>query len=188
MKTLIVFLLSLFLHIPEKSWAFPPGIKLAKATVYLTGSRIVNGFLFSVNDSSLEISRIGVVTSLNPEGRNNQKLAIKDISAIKVRRSDSAKAGGILGGIGGLILGSIIGNIAYKPCNPTPGFIGLSECSFEIIDKTGATIIGAGLGAATGTGIGILLGKVSKRFQISGNQQLFEQHKSNLISYLPKTN
>ncbi|GEO02923.1 hypothetical protein AAE02nite_05870 [Adhaeribacter aerolatus] len=126
--------------------------------------------------------------NLNPAGMNNQQLAVKDIAGIKLRKGHAVTSGGVLGGLSGLLLGGIIGSIAYQPCDATPGFLGLSECSFTIIDQTGATLIGAGLGVLTGSGIGILIGHRSKNFQISGSQRLYEQNKGKLAAYLPKVN
>ena len=186
MKAIGLFWFWLAIPLQGLSSGLPPVVKLANARVELFGGRQVNGYLYAINDSSLEISPNSFVRSLNRSGQNTKIIYIRDIKNLKLRKIESVKAGAVLVGICGAIIGGILGNSLYTPCDRTVGWLGLSRCNFEVVDRTAASLIGVVLGTISGTGIGILIGSQHKIFRISGSQKAFEKQKNDLITYLPK--
>ncbi|WP_018477626.1 YqeB family protein [Pontibacter roseus] len=145
----------------------------------------VDGILTSLGDSTLHLLALPESQKAIPDNRAAAlSYAVKDVYLLRISRKNAAGGGALLGGLAGLVLGAVVGYVAYSPCEPT-GQGGFIDC-LEIIDQTGSTAIGAGLGAVAGAGIGALASRSRRTVYLYGDQETYRQKRNTLEPYVSK--
>lgn len=125
----------------------------------------VEGYLYAVNDSSLVVSSTSEIMKDEVSATLSNAIAIANISKIKLRRKGSLWKGYIIGtsiGIGtGIILGAAGGGEGTEIL-AAAGMLGIA-----------GSIIGTPIGGISGT----------KKYNISGNQEIFLNYQQELKTF-----
>ena len=130
----------------------------------------VKGYLVTINDSSLYLSRIKVPLSLdNVNTAHLEKFDYRSILEVKLSRPKSMGKSIIIGAVIGIVVGAIIGHAQ----GDDSGWFGLSSGDKAVIGG----IIGAGAGTITGA---IIAKSSEKKFLINGDWKSLKDMKESL--------
>lgn len=154
--------------------------------IWVTGSdnRKTVGWLSTISDSTLELSTrrkhfsdARIIVNNRLEGFDYSQ-----VTAMKLKRSNGAGRGAVIGAVCGLLIGAIGGFIAgddpHVPANQD--FFGFGE-AFRLTAAEKALIFGVA-GGATGAGTGALIGSLIKQtFIIGGKKEKFSEMRANVL-------
>lgn len=134
----------------------------------------VNGYLFNLTDSSLKVGFWPVAFANPVAGQENfREIDYKNISEVSLKRNHGAGRGAWKGAVVGVLSGVIVGLVEGGDSE---------EYWFRMTAGEKALIYG-GMGAAAGSGIGALIGAITKkRFVIGGNRERFDEFKANVLT------
>lgn len=157
--------------------------KLYRVKVIMNSDVSRTGIVVNLADSAVQIIKAAEAKSGGKEKLTAEWIPVGSIRELRFRKLNALK-NGILGGAAiGLVIGGIIGNVAYQPCDNTPGLLG-SECDWEIIDRGASTFFGALMGVHLGAGIGALMGAQNKKVLINGDQSRYTNLRTSLEEYV----
>lgn len=145
-----------------------------KITIEDSSPEPVKGYLFNFTDSSLKVG-FWPVSFGDPAGarENFTEINYKHISEISLKRNHGAGRGAWKGAAIGVLSGVIAGMIEGD--DPP-------EYWFRMTAGEKALVYG-GMGAAAGTGIGALIGALTKkRFVIGGTRDKFDELKADVLT------
>jgi len=160
-------------------------LKKISFRISITGfdNKETKGWLSTINDSAIQISSLpqhfGDTRLTNTSLKN---IDYSQIAAIKLRRSNGAGRGAIIGVVCGLIIGAAAGFIAGDdPHVPaSQDYFGFGE-AFRMTALDKAAILGIS-GAAVMSGAGALIGTFAKKtFIIGGQKKKFDQMHINVL-------
>lgn len=126
----------------------------------------LKGFLYKLNDSSIILSKTFISKEDSAKGSDLFEININHIEKIKIRRKGSIGRGATIGGISGLVFGSII---MLTQTGHDDSFDPIRKFSFFALPL-----------ATLGSGIGVLFGSFKAKIQINGNINTFNSHRENL--------
>ena len=175
--TLILFCLFYSVSAQQNTGAFNPDAKTLR--IYQTWISFINqpntvqGVLYAVNDSSIDISNSLLKEDYLKSQFNVSKINYRNISTIKIRRKNSTVTGSLVGAAAGLVIGSII---CLASVDDPPGMF----FSFTANEK--ALMIGSAM-AIGGAGIGAVEASIKIRIPINGNLENFNKNKNRLRKY-----
>jgi hypothetical protein len=132
--------------------------KVYKVTVKPMFSGSMHGYLQSVTDTSISVSK---VPTKYMSGSKDIVIPYSDVKYYKYHKQGSIAKGMLYGLIGGVVLGGIIGAISYKPCE---------SCFLDF--GIGLDILaGSIIGIIPGMGIGGLIGSKREKVIINGKKE-----------------
>lgn len=153
--------------------------KIAIAEITTDKNYKVKGILYSVNDSSVALYTSN--TSIKKDSLKSDSLPLKfytyhDIQKIKVRKKSSIAEGALIGGGSGLLLGLYF-DARIQASNIIYGSWGLIDDipPFTPVFTVTLSLIGASAGA--------IIGSISKKFLIGGDEKMFRASEYTLMKY-----
>jgi len=177
MKTFILFLALIMAASTEAQMKRTASAKTFKVIIIDTNKTVHDGYLLNVTDSNLAMLRLPVSFDTAIYSDKGDHYAFQTISTITVRRKGAVGRGILWGSVGGAVLGTVIGAIAYKKpaCNPNELFCldfgpSLDIAAGGILGALGGTIIGAVIGASA-----------KKTFIIGGKRSDFKKFQINVL-------
>lgn len=163
MKTLR--LLSLLLVLFTLSAVHSQKKRNYKAWVTLTDESKVKGILYSVNEEGILVMDEGLLDTV-------AFLNSTEINILRLRKKGNIGKGAWIGAASGAIIGGIIG---FADGDDTPGILSM---------KAEEKALAAGVGLAVpGTGVGIIIGSVRKKYDLKGNPKTYQNLVSELREY-----
>jgi hypothetical protein len=153
---------------------------LYKAAITMaTGASLVTGYLSSISDSSLYVTKSWLSLKKSNTVSNFEKIDFKNIAQVRLKRDGSAGRGAIIGSAAGLAAGAIFGLVTYvEPKDDVDIFI---HALFGV-NRTTSTVAYGLLGGLSGAAVGTLVGALAhKTFIIGGSKEKFQQMKSELL-------
>jgi hypothetical protein len=148
------------------------------AVTMVAGNSSVNGYLSSISDSSLYVSKSWVALR-NSKAVSSFKVDFKDIAQVRVKRDGSVGRGALIGGVAGVAAGAILGLATYvEPKDDVDRFAN----ALVGYNRTTSTVVVGLLGGLSGATVGMLVGALAhKTFVIGGSKEKFQQMKSELL-------
>jgi hypothetical protein len=158
--------------------------KLYRAKMILNSNESRTGIVVGLSDSAIQIIKIAEAKSGSAQERLTAEwIPITSIRELRFRKLNALKYGIISGAAVGLVVGGVIGNATYQPCDDTPGWLG-SDCDFHVMDRGASTLFGAIMGIQIGGGIGLIVGTANKKYMVNGSQQTYQKIKGDLDGYV----
>jgi uncharacterized protein YcfJ len=157
--------------------------KLYRARIIVNTGIPRVGIVTAIGNSAVQILRIAEAKTGGRDRLSAEWIPVNTIDQLVFRRLNGLKSGALGGAAIGLLLGGVIGNATYEPCDPTPGWLG-SDCDWEVMDRATSTVMGALIGAQIGAGVGILIGTAAQKYQINGDLLAYRQAKTALEKYV----
>ena len=141
------------------------------------------GYIATMSDSAIFMSAQKFTMTFDELDLSKfQKYGYANIDKVKMRAAGTMKRSLLIGGIGGILVGSIIGYSSVSD-NP-PQNTGFDIPLFKVT-RTQATLIGAVVGAGVGCLVGAIIGGVSNKvFKIKGKKQNLFEMKDTMIGVL----
>jgi hypothetical protein len=155
--------------------AFAQAKQQKKKTYYKTWVKLYNdnkpgGLLYQVTDTSILITDSFEFDELHFEATQNlNHLIYYDIRFIELKRKKSAGQAALIGALSGLVIGGILG---FADGDDDGGII-----SFTAGEKA---LIGGGMGAITGAGLGVMLSSFKFRIPINGKKRQLDRNRKRL--------
>jgi hypothetical protein len=179
----ILFILPLLLLMQVSVAQTKLNTKLFKTKFYSKDTPPKVGVIIALKDSTIQVITVKDAKAKTAGDRlTSEEIPVNTITKLRVTRVGGIKTGALAGGAVGLVIGAVIGNVTYTPCDDTPGFLG-SDCDWELFDRGDSTIFGAIMGAQLGAGIGILVGASGKTITLDGDIGAYRKVKTQLEKY-----
>ena len=134
----------------------------------------VSGYLFNLTDSSLKVG-FWPVAFANPAAshENFREINYKQISRVSLKRNHGAGRGAWKGAVIGVLSGVIAGLVDGD--DPPEYWFGMTAGE--------KALAYGGMGAAAGTGVGALIGALTKRhFMIGGRKEKFDELRADVLT------
>ena len=138
----------------------------------------VSGILYEVRDSSILLSHSIPIKNYSTSHEYISEFYFNEIHLLKTRKIDNVKKGALIGSISGFALGTIYGAIAsgaLYEANPISFLNPLLISGTILISGTYLAVIGAGIGALSGT--------IKDRFPIKGSYENFNSYRGVFQNY-----
>ena len=138
----------------------------------------VSGILYEVRDSSILLSHSIPIKNYSTSHEYISEFYFNEIHLLKTRKIDNVKKGALIGSISGFALGTIYGAIAsgaLYEANPISFLNPLLISGTILISGTYLAVIGAGIGALSGT--------LKDRFPIKGSYENFNSYRGVFQNY-----
>jgi hypothetical protein len=179
----ILFILPLLLFMQISVAQKKSNVKLFMTKFYSKDAAPKVAVIIGLKDSTIQVITVKDAKAKTAGDRlTSEEIPVNSITRLRITRVGGIKTGALTGGAVGLVLGAVIGNATYTPCDDTPGFLG-SDCDWELFDRGDSTIFGAIVGAQLGAGIGILIGASGKTIVLNGDITAYQKTKTQLEKY-----
>ena len=188
-----VFTISQIINVPAADSEIQQGndtIKIRyKPKTFITSVSIGNppkklkGSLFQLNDSSMAVVPNELIKQDFYGEMESLVVKIDQVNMLKIRRKGSIVKGAVIGAISGLAIGFVVGlAIGVDENMPKTG------TPFDIYRKTAAKqgLMYGAISMVPGAAIGALIGSISIKIPINGNQGTYEKNRKKLERYSVK--
>ena len=167
-------------HISNAKWLSNTQLPIEDATplkkeVYVVriNNRFSNysfGYLQAISDSSLTINSKPIRYGVSSDG-DGRLISYNDIDRLTIHRKGSVGRGILFGALGGIVIGGIVGAIAYTPCK---------NCFLDF--GVGFSITAGGItGLFPGGIIGSIIGSKKHHYTVNRNKRNFDNMQSQMM-------
>jgi hypothetical protein len=178
MRNLFFILSTLFFQVllAQDSLHFKTGPY--KIELYTAHDRLIDGYLNSINDTSIEITSKQVFfQGYVSDGSPKKAISYPDISWVSLKRKGGVGRGMLLGVLGGAAIGAIVG-AASGDDTDSPGHWCIPCLSAGEKAATGGVLLGIA-GGLVGGMVGSLLAQ--QTFRIKGKKEKFDEMRWALV-------